>query len=110
MYFRQEATKNVYQYNGSNILFNSNYLDLELTQQNPSNMMTLYQSRVDTLDEIEDSYQTMTSFNKDYQNMSGSEIIFDEQLNEFRISTHISAKNIQDVGRLRGNMNYQEDQ
>ena len=110
MYFRQEATKNVYQYNGSNILFNSNYLDLELTQQNPSNMMTLYQSRVDTLDEIEDSYQTMTSLNKDYQNMSGSEIIFDEQLNEFRISTHIPAKNIQDVGRLRGNMNYQEDQ
>jgi hypothetical protein len=34
----------------------------------------------------------------------------DEQLNEFRISTHIPAKNIQDVGRLRGNMNYQEDQ
>ena len=72
--------------------------------------MTLYQSRVDTLDEIEDSYQTMTSLNKDYQNMSGSEIIFDEQLNEFRISTHIPAKSIQDVGRLRGNMNYQEDQ
>ena len=110
MYFRQEAIKNVCQYNGSNILFNSNYLDLELTQQNPSNMMTLYQSRVDTLDEIEDSYQTMTSDNKDYQNMSGSEIIFDEQLNEFRISTHIPAKNIQDVGRLRGNINYQEDQ
>ena len=110
MYFRQEATKHVYQYNSSNILFNSNYLDLELTQQNPSNLMTLYQSRVDTLDEIEDSYQSMTSSNKDYQNMSGSEIIYDEQLNEFRISTHIPAINIQDAGRLRGNMNYQEDQ
>lgn len=109
MYFRQEATKNVYQYNGADILFNDNYLDLQLNQESSSNMFYLYQSRVDTLDEIEDSYQTMTSLNKRYENMSGSEVIYDENLNEFKIATHVSGTDIKTHGRVRGNMNYQED-
>lgn len=109
MYFRQEATKNVYQYNGANILFNDNYLDLQLQQETASNMFYLYQSRVDTFNEIEDSYQTMTSPNKRYENMSGSEIVYEENLNEFKIATHILGSDIKANGRIRGNMNYQED-
>jgi len=110
MYFRQEATKNIYQYNGSNITFNSNYLDINPTQNITSNMMSLYQSRVDTLDDIEDSYQSMTSLTKNYQNMSGGEIIYDKNLNEYRIDAHILGTDIECGDRIRGNMNYQEDQ
>ena len=110
MYFRQEATKNIYQFNGSDITFNDDYLKIKPKQNVISNMMSLYQSRVDTLDEIEDSYQSMTTLNKNYQNMSGGEIVHDKNLNEFRIDVHIPGSDIAKVDRFRGNMNYQEDQ
>lgn len=99
LFFRQEATKHLYQYNGSNIVYDSNYLTVQPEQRDipysnsiykdASIMFPLYYSRVDKLDDIYDHYQSMTSIGKDYQNLSGSEIIYDKQLNEFKIATHI---------------------
>lgn len=100
-YFRQEATKHLYQYNGADIVYDHNYLDVQPEQRDilysttpykdKSIMFPLFYSRVDTINEIEDHYQSMTSPNKNYQRISGSEIIYDPQLNEFRIATHIKA-------------------
>lgn len=101
MYFRQEATKHLYQYNGGNVVFNKNYLGITPTQRDmlystskykdKSVMFPLFYSRVDSLNNIEDHYQSMTSAGKDYQYMSGSEIVYDRLLNEFRIATHIKS-------------------
>ena len=123
MYIRQEATKDFYQYNGSDILYNRNFLDLRGKQRNilrnwkptgqrvKSTMFPLYYARVDTFNEIEDYYKGKTAPNKDYVNLSGSEIVYNEKLDEFRVWTHAKAADIKDprIGRLRGNMNYQGD-
>lgn len=123
MYIRQEATKDFYQYNGSDILYNRNFLDLRGKQRDilrnwkptgqkvKSTMFPLYYARVDTFNEIEDYYKGKTAPNKDYVNLSGSEIVYDEKLDEFRVWTHAKAADIKDprIGRLRGNMNYQGD-
>ena len=99
MYFRQEATKHLYQYNGADIVYNHDYLDVKPEQRDMlystskykdmSVMFPLFYSRVDSLDTIYDHYQSMTSSGRDYQYISGSEIVHDSQLNEFRIATHI---------------------
>lgn len=99
MYFRQEATKHLYQYNGADIVYDNDYLNIKPEQRDMlytiskykdiSAMFPLYYSRVDTLNEIYDHYQSMTSNDKDYQSLSGSEIVYDKQLNEFKIATHI---------------------
>ena len=99
MYFRQEATKHLYQYNGADITYNHDYLKVHPEQRDmpysasaykdKSCMFPLFFSRVDTLGEIEDHYQSMTATGKDYQRLSGSEIVHDAQLNEYRIATHI---------------------
>lgn len=123
MYIRQEATKDFYQYNGSDILYNRNFLDLRGKQRDilrnwkptgqkvKSTMFPLYYARVDTFNEIEDYYKGKTAPNKDYANLSGSEIVYNEKLDEFRVWTHAKAADIKDprIGRLRGNMNYQGD-
>lgn len=123
MYIRQEATKDFYQYNGSDILYNRNFLDLRGKQRDilrnwkptgqkvKSTLFPLYYARVDTFNEIEDYYKGKTAPNKDYVNLSGSEIVYNEKLDEFRVWTHAKAADIKDprIGRLRGNMNYQGD-
>lgn len=123
MYIRQEAIKDFYQYNGSDILYNRNFLDLRGKQRDilrnwkptgqkvKSTMFPLYYARVDTFNEIEDYYKGKTAPNKDYVNLSGSEIVYNEKLDEFRVWTHAKAADIKDprIGRLRGNMNYQGD-
>lgn len=123
MYIRQEATKDFYQYNGSDILYNRNFLYLRGKQRDilrnwkptgqkvKSTMFPLYYARVDTFNEIEDYYKGKTAPNKDYVNLSGSEIVYNEKLDEFRVWTHAKAADIKDprIGRLRGNMNYQGD-
>ena len=71
-------------------------------------MFPLYYSRVDSFNEIEDYYQMATSTGKDYQNLSGSEIVINGN-NEFGICIHIRGNDINKAGRLRGNMLYQGD-
>lgn len=127
MYIRQEATKELYQYNGSDILFNSDYVNLdsehrknykiqngqkiELQSYDKSTLLPLYYQRQDTINEIEDTYRSMTSINKDYSNLSGGEIIRYNTLDEYHIWNHAKAIDMTDPekGRLRGNMHYKED-
>ena len=127
MYIRQEATKELYQYNGSDILFNSDYVDLDsehrknykiingqkiqLQSFDKSTLLPLYYQRQDTINEIEDIYRGITSPNKDYSNLAGAEIVRYDNLDEYRIWNHVKAVDMTDPekGRLRGNMQYKED-
>lgn len=115
MYFRQEAIKALYQYNGSDILFNRDFTDIFPVQRrmgdynDKSTMFPLYYSRVDRFNYIEDYYRGATAPNKDYSYLSGTELVHYDNLNEYRMWTHIKGSEINKVGRLRGNMWYQED-
>ena len=143
MYFRQEKTKQLYQLNGSDMLYNRKYRDVTgdyyteeqyyrakddeymnqysnidkvypiskngLVQQMKSTIFPLYYERVDTYDDIYDQYRLMTGEGKyDFKNLSGSEIVWDRDLNQFNIVTHIKNSPIDLVGRLRGNSRYVE--
>ncbi len=112
MYYRQEATKEMWQKAGVNITFDKNYTEISPVKNKKSTIFPLYVSRIDTYDNIYDYYTEITDSNdKNYRNLSGSEIIRDKQLNEYRIRTHIKNSPITDkkVGRLRGNSHYKED-
>lgn len=129
MYIRQEATKELYQYNGSNILFNSDYVKLdsehrkrymiqngariELQGYDKSTLFPLYYCRRKDFNNIEDYYHLKdgTSQSKDFSALSGAEIVRYDNLQEYRICNHAKAINIADdtKGRLRGNMQYKED-
>ena len=103
MFFRQEAIKHLYQYNGGDIVYNPNYLNIITEQRDilgrsvnnnikdKSTQFPLYYSKVDTINEVEDYYQGMSDLNKDYQRMSGSEIVYDSVTNQYNIATHIKA-------------------
>lgn len=157
MYFRQEATKELYQSLGSDIIFNRKYSDVTadnytyeqyyraLEQENPrivsdddeyvnkkygyskidkvyplyshglkqqkkSTIFPLYYERVDTYNDIYHKYHMMHDDDGvyDFENLSGSEISWNRDLNQFNIITHIKNKPIDHVGRLRGNSRYNE--
>ena len=127
MYIRQEATKELYQYNGSDILFNSDYVNLdsehrknyrieegqriELKGYDRSTLFPLYYQRRDSINEIEDYYAGATAPSKDYSALAGGEIIRYDTLNEYHIWNHTKAVDVSDPtkGRMRGNMQYKED-
>ena len=145
MYFRQEATKNLYQNLGSDIIYNRYYTDVRafkytqeqkyrenndysyknnyskldkvypvqkegLVQQVKSTIFPLYYERIDTYNDIYDKYHRMRSSDGtyDFENLSGSEISWNRDLNQFNIITHIKNNPIDSVGRLRGNSIYKE--
>lgn len=100
-YFRQEATKHLYQYNGADVVYDKNYLKVVPEQtdfmfatsdyKRQTIMFPLTYSRVDTINDIYDHYQSMTSAGKDYQWLSGTELVHDTSMNEYRLVTHIKA-------------------
>lgn len=125
MYIRQEATKELYQYNGCDITYDSDYNQLESIHRplvtsegnmidnlyDRSTIMPLYYSRQDTINEVEDSYHLKDNVQtKDYSALSGGEIVKYENLDEYRICNHAKAVDMNDYGRLRSNMQYNEDQ
>lgn len=116
MYYRQEATKETYQNLGSNIEFDTKYTSIKPVRNTKSTIFPLYYARKKELDKIQDlyyqmyeNYKTQDTTNRNYFNLSGSEIVYDKDLNEFRIAIHKGAYNIEKVGRSRGNMYYQND-
>ena len=148
MYFRQEATKNLYQNLGSDIIFNRYYTDVAaskytleeyyrplatefiersgklvpiydqypiyyhegLVQQVKSTIFPLYYERIDTFNDVYHKYHLMHDSDStyDFQNLSGSEISWNRDLNQFNVVTHIKNSPIDKVGRLRGNSYYKE--
>ena len=124
MYIRQEATKQLYQYNGSDITYDHDYLDLESVHRplkdsegntiagyyDRSTLLPLYYSRQDAINDIEDHYHTKDDINtKDFSALAGGEIVHYKTLDEYRIWNHAKAVDMQKRGRLRGNMQYNED-
>lgn len=111
MFYRQELTKEMFQQKMyKDILYNLKYKTLSKPIINvKSSFMPLYYERVSTYDEIYDVYQRMTSNGRDYQNLTGGEIVWDKQLNEFKVMTHQKGIDMKKNGRLRGNMFYKED-
>ena len=114
MFVRQEVTKDFYQSIGSDITYDTIWTKLNVNHEKSdggtykkSTMCPLYYARQDTINEVEDYYKQFSSPGKDYSNLSGAEITYDG--NSFKIWNHCKAVEIQDSGRLRGNMNYQED-
>ena len=142
MYFRQEATKELYQNLGSDIIFDRYYTDVtadkytyeqsyrqlseeyknnyinfdrvypieqkNLVQQVKSNIFPLYYKKIDTYNNIYHNYEKMLGNGYDFKNLSGSEIKWNRNLNQFSVITHIKNSPIDKVGRLRGNSRYKE--
>ena len=156
MYFRQEATKELFQNMGSDMLFDRYYTDVVadkytneqyyrgnpkrqngvrlnnssqytdqynkfdrvypvesqgLVQQQKSTIFPLYYERIDTYNDIYHMYREMldgVSINYDFKNLSGSEIKWYRDLNQFNVITHIKNSPIDRVGRIRGNSRYVE--
>lgn len=119
MYIRQEATKELYQYNGTDITFDDKYKNLtsvhrEIEGSNfydKSTILPLYYSRQDKLNTVEDYYHNKNGEpTKDFSNLAGGEIVKNSRTNEYSIWNHAMAVDIKDKGgRLRGNMQYKED-
>lgn len=124
MYIRQEATKELYQYNGSDITYDNSYSQLQSTHRpllnsegeqipnyyDKSTILPLYYSRQDKINEIEDYYNLKSGINtKDFSALSGGEIVRYPTLDEYRLWNHAKAIDLNSKGRLRGNMQYKED-
>jgi len=69
----------------------------------------LYYKRIDTYNEIYDNYTQINGNNiYDFKNLSGSEIVWNRDLNQFNIVTHIKNSPINIYGRTRGNSQYKD--
>lgn len=99
MYFRQEAMKALWQYNGADISYDRNFLKVQPRQQPKSaDFPHKYYTRQDTINEIEDYYIHVTypsSYN--YNHLSGAEIVYYPNRQEYRIWNHVKAVSIDDL-------------
>ena len=116
MYFRQEALKALYQYNGYDIEYNPNFLEVEPKQHNRSADLPKYYSRWDGVNEIYDSYKRFSApigFN--YDHLAGAEIVYYPTRNEFRVWNHAQAIDVDTLSSelatsvIKANCRYLED-
>ena len=116
MYFRQEALKALYQYNGYDIEYNPNFLEIEPKQHNRSAELPKYYSRWDTINEVYDSYKRFDidkPFN--YDHLAGAEIVYYPTRNEFRVWNHVEAIDVDSLSQelatsvVKANCRYLED-
>lgn len=116
MYFRQEALKALYQYNGYDIEYNPNFLEIEPKQHNRSADLPKYYSRWDTINEVYDSYKRFDidkPFN--YDHLAGAEIVYYPTRNEFRVWNHVEAIDVDSLSQdlatsvIKANCRYLED-
>lgn len=117
MYFRQEAIKALWQYNGSDISYNKDFLKIQPKQQAKSaDFPHKYYTRQDTINDIEDYYIHITyPSNYNYKHLSGAEIVYYPNRQEYRIWNHSEAVDLneldQDLSRsiISANCRYLED-
>ena len=123
MYFRQEALKALWQYNGADITYNRNFLKVQPKQQPKSaDLPHKYYTRQDTINDVEDYYINITyPQGYDYRHLSGAEIVYYPNRQEYRIWNHSKAVDIDNDlsrvtekdsgcrGLIAGNMTYLED-
>ena len=95
MYFRQEALKALYQYNGYDIEYNPNFLEIEPKQHNKSAFFPQYYYRKDSLYKMYDVYKRMeTPSIFSYDHLAGAEIVYYPTRNEFRVWNHVEAVDV----------------
>ena len=122
MYFRQEALKALWQYNGCDIEYNNNFLKIQPRQNAKSaDLPHVYYARQDKINEVEDSYVNATApAGSDYRHLSGAEIVYYPLRQEYRVWNHAMAVDLDDQidttnsafggrGLIASNMRYQED-
>lgn len=121
MYFRQEAMKALWQYNGCDIEYNSDFLKIQTRQQNKSaDLPHNYFARAKRINEVEDSYVMAEVGKHDYRHLSGGEIVYYPNRQEFRVWNHVPAIDVDDQldtsassfggrGLMASNMRYLED-
>ena len=99
MYFRQEALKALWQYNGEDISYNRNFLKVEPRQQAKSaDFPHKYYARQDTINEVEDYYvPATTQAGCDYRHLTGAEIVYYPNRQEFRVWNHVKAVDVDDL-------------
>ena len=116
MYFRQEALKALYQYNGYDIEYNPNFLEVEPKQHNRSADFPKYYSRWDSVNDIYDSYKRFAApdgFN--YDHLAGAEIVYYPTRKEFRVWNHVEAIDVDSLSQdlatsvIKANCRYLED-
>ena len=121
MYFRQEAMKALWQYNGCDIEYNNNFLKIQTRQQPKSaDLPHNYFERDKYINEVEDSYISAQVGTHDYRHLSGGEIVYYPTRQEFRVWNHALAVDVDDFkdtsatsfggrGLMASNMRYLED-
>ena len=117
MYFRQEAMKALWQYNGADISYNRNFLKVQPKQQFKSaDFPHTYYTRQDTINDIEDYYIHLSyPAGHDYRHLSGAEIVYYPTRQEYRVWNHAKAVNIDDLSSddsrsvISANCKYLED-
>ena len=121
MYFRQEAMKALWQYNGCDIEYNNDFLKIQTRQQNKSaDLPHNYFARAKHINEVEDSYIMAQVGTHDYRHLSGGEIVYYPNRQEFRVWNHVPAVDVDDQtdtsassfggrGLMASNMRYLED-
>lgn len=99
IYYRQEALKALWQYNGADISYNKNFVKTILRQQPKSaDLIHKYYTRQDTINDIED-YYIHTTYPKghDYSHLSGGEIVYYPNRQEYRIWNHVKAVDMNEL-------------
>lgn len=121
MFFRQEAIKSIWQYNGADICYDRNYLKVQPNQQFKSaDLPHKYYTRQDTINEIEDYYISIGNSSgkvgsHDYRHLSGAEIVYYPTRQEYRIWNHARAVSLDDLNQddsrsiITANCKYLED-
>lgn len=117
MYFRQEAMKALWQYNGADISYNRNFLKIQPRQQAKSaDFPHKYYARQDTVNDIEDYYIHITyPQTHDYRHLSGAEIVYYPNRQEYRVWNHAMAVSLDDLDQndsrsiISANCQYLED-
>ena len=117
MYFRQEALKALWQYNGTDITYNRDFLKVQPKQQPKSaDFPHRYYTRQDTINNIEDYYISVTyPKGYDYRHLSGAEIVRYPNRQEYRIWNHAKAVCLDDLSQddarsiIAANCQYLED-
>lgn len=117
MYFRQEAMKALWQYNSADITYDRNFLKVQPKQQPRSaDLPHRYYTRQDTINDIEDYYIHITyPKGYDYSHLSGAEIVYYKNRQEYRIQNHAMAVCLDDLSQddsrsiIAANCQYLED-
>lgn len=101
MYFRQEAIKALWQYNGADICYNRDFLKVQPKQQRKSaDFPHKYYTRQDTINEIEDTYISInTPAGYNYRHLSGAEIVYYPTRQEYRIWQHTPVVDLNELNQ-----------